>query len=225
MARRATAQRSEALAPPLFIDDRALPSVRLHQRVGFNYTTPSSQPPRSAADRRRYGCEEISWTDSKGKKKKKFTGRLEDGRPDTFCKPTSKPCGERASCPVQLVWVKGQANLRFCVEPGKPGFLVPVASSREAQKLAKKACANWPHKPTTKVQWPKDFFSKNAPEVVEAARRARPDSPWGGPGLGELGGRPKEVPWILQGERGAWVTLMLPVAGLVAVLAFGGKKG
>jgi len=161
----------------------ALPTIHVAgPRSDFRYTSPSAIPPRSAEARRAHGCE----TRTYAKGKKKFTGLLDEehgGMPDTFCKATSAPCGDRQSCPVQLVWIKGAPHLRFCVTQGKPGHVVGVTSPEAAQKLADEACHDWP-KPKKKVNWPKGFFQKHAPTVVARAAKTRPRSPWGSPGLG-----------------------------------------
>lgn len=213
MARRATPSKQQ-IAPSFVFGDRSVPSVNVHYRDDFNYTTPSAQPPRSAKEKRAYGCEEIG---------KKFTGRTKGGTPDTVCKNyRSTPCGSesspRASCPVQLVWVRGKPNLRFCVEPAKPGYLVPVEDPIQAQAYATKACASWPHKPKVRPEWPKDFFKKKARFVVEDAEEAYPKTPYGEPGLGE-------TPSWIEGEKGAWVTLLLPIGALFTYLMLvGGSK-
>jgi hypothetical protein len=206
-------KKAKELAPPLWLTDHSMPKVGIHFREGFDYTTPSAHPPRTAQDRRNYGCEESN---------KRFTGRLKDGRLDSYCKITSPPCEDRAGCPVQLVWVKGKPHLRFCIEPKKPGFLVPVGSPEEADKLSRKACRAWPRQPEGKKGWPKGYFEKNAPEIVEAARAGYPESPWGTPGLGA--DRPDDLPWIMQGERGKWVTFLLPIVVVFGMLATGKNK-
>lgn len=229
----------EAIAPAytLCIDGdpgcekgKSLPRVGSVTRGDFTYTTPSAQVPRSAADRRAYGCVEADFKTAKGETKRKFTGRLKNGRPDTFCKTTSKPCGDRASCPVQLVWVKGQPNLRFCRSQGDPGWLVPVGSAEEAQELAERACDQWP-RPKKKVPWPKDFFAKKAPYVVDTAEKTYPKqgkqkkgaSDWRQPGLGRVSRSSSEPTWF-QGEGGAWLTLMVPIGAFIGLLALQQRK-
>lgn len=171
-----------------------LPSVNVNLRPGFRYTTGTAVPNRTAKERRAHGCEE----EPKGK----FTGRLKNGKPSSFCKAFSAPCGDpatpRAGCPVQLTFIDGKPNLRFCIKPGEPGFLVPVATPEEADSLARKACASWPNKPKAQVQWPNDFFKKHAPHLVEQAQRAHPKSPWGTPGLGEMPKRGNPM-WLAAG--------------------------
>jgi len=165
-----------------------LPPIRVGVRP-FTYTSPSALPPRTNDERRARGCEEETYKTKKGETKTKFNGLLKDSkRPDTFCKPTSKPCGDRSSCPVQLVWLRGQPHLRFCATQGQPGHVVAVENAHDAQALATKACADWPN-PKKKVKWPSKYFEKKAPDVVERSRRGRPDSPWGAPGLGAAGER------------------------------------
>lgn len=160
-----------------------LPSVSVDIRPGFRYTSGTAVPPRTASARRARGCEE----NPKGH----FTGRLTGGKPDAFCKAQSDPCGDpknpRTGCPVQLVFIEGAPNLRFCEKPGEPGYLVPVDSPEHAEKIARKACEKWPNKPKASVSWPPGFFQKNAAGlVVEPARKAHPKSPWGSPGLGAV---------------------------------------
>jgi hypothetical protein len=159
-----------------------LPPVNVNLRPGFHYTTGTAIPKRSAKERRAVDCEETP--------KGTFTGRLKNGKPSGYCKAFSAPCGDpkkpRAGCPVQLTFIDGKPNLRFCVKPGEPGYLVPVRTPEEADALARKACENWPNKPKATVKWPTDFFGKNAPDLVDTARRAHPTSPWGMPGLGDI---------------------------------------
>lgn len=123
---------------------------------------------------------------------------------DTRCKGTyTKPCGDRASCPVQLVWLDGKPNLRFCDTQGQPGNLVPVKDVDEAVAYANKACEAWPVKMRGSNIWPKDFWEKNAPDVIRDARGAYPKGgPGGGgqPGLGE--GREALVPPAPRSPRG-----------------------
>jgi hypothetical protein len=178
-------------------------------RPGFRYTTPSTIPKRTPAERRGYmcrpgqtpgvdcGCEE------KPGKKGQFTGRVhpvEAGIKDSFCKKDD-PCGSaRVACPVQAIWINGRPFLRFCNELKKPGWIIPAPSVKEAQKIARKACAKWPHKPKVKVEWPPKFFEKNAPEMVKMARKAVPDSPWKAPGLGQAPTRAAVPPIVPIGS-------------------------
>jgi hypothetical protein len=178
-----TKQKFESAGPSVPV---TLPAIHVAARP-FTYTSPSAVPPRSAEARRERGCEEETYKTKKGPKVK-FTGRLKNGKPDTFCKPTSKPCGERSSCPVQLVWLNGTPHLRFCNALGQPGHVVEVQNAREAQALAAEACADWPN-PKKRVKWPAKYFEKKAPGVIERSRRGRPNSPWGAPGLGAAGER------------------------------------
>jgi hypothetical protein len=165
-----------------------LPPVNVNVRPGFHYTTGTAIPKRSADDRRAHDCEETS--------KGKFTGRLKNGKPSSFCKAFSAPCGDpkkpRAGCPVQLTFIDGKPNLRFCNKPGEPGYLVPVSSPAEADRLAREACDKWPNKPKAAVKWPVKFFEKHAPQLIETARHAHPQSPWGVPGLGGIELQPSD---------------------------------
>lgn len=184
-------------------------------RPGFSYTTPSAIPKRSAEMKRQYmcrpgqtpgvdcGCEE------KPKKKGQFTGRvfpIEAGVTDSFCKKTDPCHAARVACPVQAIWIGGKPFLRFCTEVNRPGWIIPAPSVKEAQRIARKACAKWPHKPKIKVEWPKGFFEKNAPEMVEMAQKTSPESPFG-PGLGQA-----------PGVRRAGIPPIIPIGSALALL-------
>ena len=105
---------------------------------------------------------------------------------DAFCWGSdSKPCGSaRSTCPVQLVWVDGKPNLRFCKQLGEPGYLVPVKDVKEAMKISTDACAQWPYKLGTVEKtegdegegggWDPEFFDRNAPEILKKAKKAYP---------------------------------------------------
>lgn len=55
-----------------------------------------------------------------------------------------KPCStERAGCPVQLVWKKGDPHLRFCSQKNRPGHLLPVKDVRDAVKVSGDMCRCW----------------------------------------------------------------------------------
>ena len=185
-------------------DGAPLPSVGFRVAPSFRYTTLTAQPPRTAADRRARGCEESP--------PGKFTGRLKNGVPDNYCGATSPPCGSakemRSSCPVQLMYLEGKPALRFCVRPQAPGFVVPVQSPEQAEAIARRACAKWPNK-IPKI-WPENFFEKNAPEIVSAARTALPKGNWGTPGLGEMRQR---------NGGGLGVAAVLIAGGVAALLA------
>jgi hypothetical protein len=151
-----------------------VPNIRTSDPDVYAFTSPSTLLNRSAPEKRAHGCD----TRLNKKGKPVFTGKR-GGIVDSFCKGNEKPCSEaRKACPVQLVWREGKPHLRFCRLVGKPGYLVPVDSPEQAHQLSKKACSTWGN-------WPKDFFPDNAPEIVEAAERYSPKSPWGTPGLGE----------------------------------------
>jgi len=212
-------EKFEAAGPSVPV---TLPAIHVAARP-FTYTSPSAVPPRTNEERRTRGCEEETYKTKKGEKKTKFTGRLKNGTPDTFCKPTSKPCGDRSSCPVQLVWLRGQPHLRFCATQGQPGHVVQVENAKDAQALAAEACKDWPN-PKKKVKWPSKYFEKKAPDVVERSRRGRPDSPWGAPGLGRAGERifgPSEereaVSYQTPPTFGGLVAATLPFLALGAV--------
>jgi hypothetical protein len=151
-----------------------VPNIRTSDPEAYAFTSPSTLLNRSAKEKREHGCSTRLNKDGKPV----FTGKR-GNIVDSFCKGNEKPCSEaRKACPVQLVWREGKPHLRFCRLVGKPGYLVPVTSPEQAHELSKKACSTWGN-------WPKDFFSDNAPEIVEAAERYQPKSPWGTPGLGE----------------------------------------
>jgi hypothetical protein len=161
----------------------------------------------------------------------RFTGYLNDGSFDTRCKESrSKPCGDRASCPVQLVWLEGKPNLRFCNEQDEPGYLVSVKDPAQATIYAKKACEAWPHKIKGEHIWPEDFWKKKAPEVITDAARDYPQGGPGGagiPGLGE-GDDDEFVPAIeppepFDHDLGDWSSdniLKGAAVGLLALVAY-----
>lgn len=126
----------------------------------------------------------------------RFTGkRCLSGKPDAscrdkaydaFCQGSSvDPCASpRATCPVQLVWVDGRPNLRFCKERGKPGYLVKVKNVAEAMQISKEACDKWPYKLGTVERadgseqdagWDPEFFNRNAPQVLSRSRADYPE--------------------------------------------------
>jgi hypothetical protein len=136
---------------------------------------------------------------------KKFTGyRCRSGKPkegekcvdrvyDPFCAGSdSVPCGSpRSTCPVQLIWVDGKPNLRFCKEQGKPGHLVPVKDVSEAMAVSDEACKAWPYKlgvvertdgSESEGGWDPEFFERNAPQIIKSAKKSYPKQK----GLGEL---------------------------------------
>jgi len=150
---------------------------------------------------------------------KSFTGsRCSSGKPncdeseliyDERCKTPGKPCAsDRATCPVQLVWVKGKPNLRFCTEKKKPGYLVPVTDVPSAMKLSAEACSKWPYQlgvqdkteGSEEEGWDASFFDKNAKNIPKLAKAAYPKSK----GLGEADfGR--SALWLLGGATFAFI--------------------
>lgn len=142
-----------------------------------------------------------------------------------------RPCAEeKARCPVQLIWLKGVPNLRFCITPKEPGYIVPVKDPDKAHNLAARACKEWKNelgeKPHPKKKgkmvpdWPKRFFDRNYPKIKELAVEAHPmltgqETPWG-PGLGQA--EPEQRPFSPAVLIGA------VVAGTVAGLAFLRKR-
>jgi hypothetical protein len=149
------------------------------------------------------------------KVEKKFTGGRCPGESnvcpeddqvyDVRCKGKDDPCGsDRSTCPVQLVWVEGKPNLRFCIRKNQPGYLVPVKNVKEAMEISGKACSKWPYQLGAQERaegseeegWDPEFFDKNAPDVRQKARAAYPA--W--KGLGGVG-RPQKrpSPWLAIG--------------------------
>jgi hypothetical protein len=59
------------------------------------------------------------------------------GRPKEAGKKTRK------TCPVQLIFDRGQPKLRFCLAQGRPGKVIAVSSAEEAQRVAGEACRCW----------------------------------------------------------------------------------
>lgn len=123
---------------------------------------------------------------------------------DERCKGKSDPCGQdRATCPVQLVWVKGKPNLRFCIRKKQPGYLVPVKNVDDAMRISDAACKKWPYQLGTQEKaegseeegWDPEFFDKNAPDVLVQAREAYPASG----GLGQIGRSRGNPIWLAIG--------------------------
>jgi hypothetical protein len=84
-------------------------------------------------------------------------------------KKPPKPCQgtkKRKTCPVQLVFDKGQPFLRFCRKDNEAGFRIDVNSPGEATKQAKAACDHWVQHGTFDT-----FFPENAP--LRGARKRR----------------------------------------------------
>jgi hypothetical protein len=206
-------------------DGAPLPKTRYESPEDFSYTTTSHHPPHKAAARIKRKC-------IYDEKKKTFTGERcvqeEKGKciakiRDTYCKPKKEnPCAsDRKSCPVQLIFIEGTPNLRFCRKRDKPGFIVPVASPEKAQQLAEEACADW-------GKWPDTFFNRKAPQLVKAAKKAHPKSPWG-PGLGQPPAAPEDLPEVPgmpppPPARAAMGPMVPLVGGLVALILAFSKK-
>lgn len=154
---------------------------------------------------------------------KKFTGyrcsdssntseSCKDSVYDSFCAGEDKePCAvPRRTCPVQLVWINGKPNLRFCKSVKAPGHLVPVKNVKDAMELSAKACELWPYKlgvvessdgsDDAESGWDDMFFDRNAPEVIQRASEAYPKTG----GLGEY-----------RKSGSSW----LPLVAIVAALA------
>jgi hypothetical protein len=162
------------------------------------------------------------------KPEKKFNGRRCRSGPREACKDTvydafcagadSDPCSQRSTCPVQLVWVDGKPNLRFCRELGKPGYLVPVPDVKEAMRISDAACAKWPYKlgvveradgTESEGGWDPDFFNRNAPDILDASKTAYPDR-------GGLGGVPRRA--RKRPPNPAWLAAGLAMGVMAAVL-------
>lgn len=181
-----------------------------------------------------FKTEEEAIEEAKGAKvehspEKKFNGKrcrsgpreaCKDAVYDAFCAGTnSDPCGSpRATCPVQLVWVNGKPNLRFCREQGKPGYLVPAPDVKEAMRISDAACEKWPYKlgvveradgTESDAGWDPEFFDKHAPEVLDVSKAAYPDR-------GGLGGVPRRR--RLGRPNPAWLAAGLAMGVMAAVL-------
>jgi hypothetical protein len=172
--------------------------------------------------------EEAAGAPVKHSPEKKFNGKRCRSGPreactdtvyDSFCAGSnSDPCGSpRATCPVQLVWIDGKPNLRFCKEQGKPGYMVPVPDVKEAMRVSEAACAKWPYKlgVTERADgsegeggWDPEFFDKNAPDILKTSSTAYPDK-------GGLGGvrRPRK-----QRGNPAWLAAGVAMGVMAAVL-------
>jgi hypothetical protein len=159
-----------------------------HEDFDFTYTTPSARKQHSKAAQREMGCEwkTKQYVSKKGKRRGQV---VEKQVPADFsreeCLDAATPCNTvRTLCPVQFVWKGGKPALRFCLKSGnkKPGWLVPVSSPQEAQRIANEACACWTKSgPSHKSR----KFLPSCPgamAVIEKAQRAFPES-------GGLGGR------------------------------------
>jgi len=130
------------------ITHRAARVSRVAFYPGFSYTTPSAineaspVKKRSRAERREMGCrfEQIAYKTKKGVKKTKTI--VADTRAE--CQDPGIPCPtKRQTCPVQLIFRRGQAMLRFCQQQKKAGYVIGVSSAKEAQKRAAAICKCW----------------------------------------------------------------------------------
>ncbi|MFQ5339911.1 MAG: hypothetical protein ACE5F6_00035 [Anaerolineae bacterium] len=142
---------------------------------------------------------------------------------DERCKAKRQPCeSDRSACPVQLVWVKGKPNLRFCIRQKEPGYLVPVKDVQQAMKISNEACKKWPYQLGMREQaeggeeegWDPQFFYMNAP-ILTKARKAYPKSG----GLGVLP-RPPQPP---QKGNPIWLAIGLAMGLAGAALLKTGK--
>jgi len=191
-----------------------LPGIRrmADRRKGFQYTSPSVLPKRGKADKRERGCIEkmrtvkkkdgteeqqldftgdycSEWKNPNEPDKRKRVCKKGKNIPDPYCKGDTSPCSARASCPVQLIFLRGKPHLRFCQTTGERGYAIPISSPEEGQARAKEACENWKRLKTWKAKDPKTgkerkyyeepppkFFERNAPKIVEDAKRALPET-------------------------------------------------
>lgn len=192
-------------------DGAPLPTTIYASPSDFTHTTTSHHPKHSKEERIKRKC-------IYNEKKKDFTGQRcvteKEGECleqiyDTYCKPKDDPCvTTRKGCPVQFIFVEGKPTLRFCTEPKKPGHIVPVDSPEEAQRLAEEACKDWKRG----KKWSPTFFKRKAPQVVKAAKKSHPKSPWG-PGLGQPPAAPELPPGMPQVPAQASMSPMIPLVG------------
>jgi hypothetical protein len=142
---------------------------------------------------------------------------------DAFCAGSnSDPCGSpRATCPVQLVWVEGKPNLRFCKVQGEPGYMVPVKDVSEAMRVSDEACENWPYKlgiveradgSESEGGWDPEFFDRNAPQIRSQAQRSYPEKEglgaawdWSKPAPAAARPQRRTSPWLMFGLIGGIV--------------------
>lgn len=128
---------------------------------------------------------EPRFTGQKCRTKTKKGTECKDKTFDSYCfGSNSDPCGSpRATCPVQLIWIDGKPNLRFCKVQGEPGYTVPVSNVREAMEISNEACKDWPYKlgvveradgSESDAGWDPEFFDRNAPQILEKARKSYP---------------------------------------------------
>jgi hypothetical protein len=205
-----------------------LPSMKnmAELRKSFRYTSPNTLPKRSAAEKAEHGCIRkflpvkvkkgpprsewkftgdycSEWENPDEKDKRKRVCKKGKSLPDPYCKGVSKPCDARASCPVQLIFLRGVPYLRFCQVRGERGYAIPISSPEEGQARAEEACRNWKRLKTWKAIDPKSgkekkyyedppprFFERNDPKLIEEARKALPAS-------GGLAGPPRAHPLII----------------------------
>jgi hypothetical protein len=186
-----------------------LPSMKnmAERRKGFRYTSPSTLPKRSAAEKAEHGCVRkflpvkvkkgpprsewkftgdycSEWENPKEPDKRKRVCKKGKNLPDPYCKGVSKPCDARASCPVQLIFLRGVPHLRFCQVRGEKGYTIPISSPEEGQERAAQACENWKRLKSWKDSEgkkhyedpPPRFFERNDPKLIEEAREALPAS-------------------------------------------------
>jgi hypothetical protein len=97
--------------------------------------------------------------------------------PEGFGYTTPKPyCTKkkiaRKACAVELVFKRGEPNLRLCHTKGKEGFLISVKSAREAAKVARDICACYDKKKRYELCVPKDYRNGKALRVGKT-RKAR----------------------------------------------------
>jgi hypothetical protein len=238
---------------PSFLGKRAVKERRERGCVEKLHDSWCYRPPKKKTDRCFHSEDEAKSAAGgapiKFKPKPKFTGMRCKTKPtkkgrascnkkdqlyDSYCwGANSDPCGSpRATCPVQLVWVGGKPNLRFCRELGKPGYMVPVRDVEHAVEVSTKACEAWPYKLGTVERadgtesaggWDPEFFERNAPQILDSSREAYPTSS----GLGRASAtrtrsRSHDRPSAFEDT---WPALILAVpAVMLLVLINAGKK-
>lgn len=113
---------------------------------GYSYTSSSVYEQWDKAKKKAEGCRTAVTTAvvKKGKHAGKVVKKTINIDPRPQCQVFSPPCKQsRATCPVQLIWVNGQPNLRFCGQTNRRAPSVPVSSPAQANDLARSLCSCW----------------------------------------------------------------------------------